>query len=307
MKNNKYYNDLINEGFSEKTLSSLSEKQLQKLHSKIVKEATYEVSSDDIDQIKDKVGDNDTVKVTEEDLEESEDSYQDADGPDTHLDTLHSDEVSDNRVDTVDGKDRGVKFVKDGKQSDAVSKSGHTGFAQPGEKAKIGGTHKVNTKFVDSSNPQSIGENKTTKADIIKHIQKLVKESLDSKTDTLPSFMDIDMFDGKLGDFMSGGAPVETPVKPTTTPGTKPGKPIVKPSVKPRPKAMMEESGKEIVITQDMMDMLHSDGTCDCSGVTLVYKKEGDLSENGRTFAGGDETKGGLPKQRGSKHPKMKK
>ena len=29
--------------------------------------------------------------------------------------------------------------------------------------------------------------------------------------------------------------------------------------------------------------------------------------ENGRTLAGGDETKGGLRKQRGSKHPKMKK
>lgn len=31
-----------------------------------------------------------------------------------------------------------------------------------------------------------------------------------------------------------------------------------------------------------------------------------ELGENNRTLAGGDETKGGLPKQRGSKHPAMK-
>ena len=31
-----------------------------------------------------------------------------------------------------------------------------------------------------------------------------------------------------------------------------------------------------------------------------------ELGENTRTYGGGDETKGGLPKQRGSKHPAMK-
>ena len=32
-----------------------------------------------------------------------------------------------------------------------------------------------------------------------------------------------------------------------------------------------------------------------------------ELEENSRIFACGDQTKGGLPKKRGSKHPKMKK
>ena len=40
--------------------------------------------------------------------------------------------------------------------------------------------------------------------------------------------------------------------------------------------------------------------------LSQVDYTEQELPENSRTLGGGDETKGGLPKQRGSKHPAMK-
>mgnify|MGYP000960353965 FL=1 len=121
-----------------------------------------------------------------------------------------------------------------------------------------------------------MSESKTTKKELVKFISEMVENTTlasQTKTDKLPDFMDIDIFDGKLGDIL-GNSPVETPVKPTTTPGIKPGKPIVKPRHSPKPKAQMEDEN---------------------------------IEENGRTFAGGDEKKGGLPKQRGSKPQQMKK
>jgi|TARA_B110000914_G_C15388708_1_gene411374 hypothetical protein len=45
----------------------------------------------------------------------------------------------------------------------------------------------------------------------------------------------------------------------------------------------------------------------DVAAYNELSGEELELPENGRTLAGGDETKGGLPKQRGSKHPAMKK
>lgn len=279
MKNNKKYNDLLSEGFSEKTLSSLTEKQVSILHSRIFSEATYKVSADKVDTIKDKVGDGDTVEVTEEDEEieaelDEEQNFQKPVSPDKgwKQDT-HSKQVADNRVDKADGSLNSVKFVEKGKQAKEVSKSGHTGFAQPNEKVNIGGK-KSGTKSTSGS---SMSESRTTKKELLKFIAETTGMdtlALKSKTDDMPDFLNFDIFDGKGGELV-GNAPVETPVKPTTRPGTKPGKPIIKPKHRPKPKAQMEE--------------------------------DTELEENGRTFAGGDESKGGLPKQRGSKHPKMKK
>lgn len=280
MKNNKKYNDLLSEGFSEKTLSSLTEKQVGILHSRIFSEATYKVSADKVDTIKDKVTDNDTVEVTEEDEEtveselDEETDYAKPISPDKGWNQdVRSKNVSDNRVDSADGTMNSVKFVEKGKQAKEVSKSGHTGFAQPGGKVNIGGKKAGNK----STSGSSMSESRTTKKDIIKFISEITEMptlAVKSKTDDMPDFMNFDLFDGKVSELM-GNAPVETPVKPTTKPGTKPGKPIIKPKHSPKPKAQMEE--------------------------------ENELEENGRTFAGGDETKGGLPKQRGSKHLKMKK
>lgn len=281
MKNNKKYNDLISEGFSSKTLSSLTEKQIGILHSRIFSEATYKVPAEKLDTIKDKVSDTDTVEVTEEDEEvvetelEEDDNYQKPLSPDKGwVQDTHSKNVSDNRLDKTDGTMNSVKFVEKGGQAKEVSKLGHTGFAQPGEKVNIGGK-KSGSKSTSGS---SVSESKTTKKELIDFINEMVKSptlATKSKTDKLPEFMEFDIFSGKASELTSN-SPVETPVKPTTKPGTKPGKPIIKPKHRPKPKAQMEEMDTE-------------------------------LEENGRTFAGGDETKGGLPKKRGSKHPKMKK
>jgi len=366
MKNNKNYKDLISEGFSDKTLSSLSENQIKAIHSRVFSEATYRVDADNVDKIADKVDSDDTVEVREEegqlnewgssdqtafnrsihtdlgeptkmpspfgsdlisaaesavdfywddweeyqtdyqglvdnakryylrayfprefamlvkmfepmddtkegDLEEEE-SYQKPLSAEKGWEkTVESDVVSDNRLSKTDGSLNNVKFVKDGGQAKEVSKSGHTGFAQPKEKANIGGAKKGNKNISGS-----VSESRTTKKDLIQYISEMVGKTIkvsESETESLPDFMSFDVFDGKV-DTLVGNAPVETPVKPTTTPGIKPGKPIIKPKHKPKPKAQMEDEN---------------------------------IEENGRTFAGGDETKGGLPKQRGSKHPKMKK
>jgi len=374
MKNNKFYNELLSEGFSDNTLSSLTKKQVNVLHSRIFSEATFKVSAENVDKIKDKVNSDDTIEVSEEttkgeinewgssdqtafnrsvhsDLGEPEtmpspfsdelesavesavdiywsewEEYQidknslidngkraylrshfkeqfnmlvqmfapateeddDKDTIETDLDedskyqkplsvdkgwdkTVESSKVSDNRLDKTDGTLNSVKFVKAGTQSKAVSKSGHTGFAQPNEKGNIGGKTKGN-----KSMSGSVSESKTTKKELLKYLSEITGETpilAEIETETLPEFMNFDLFDGKLGSLV-GNSPVETPVKPTTIPGIKPGKPIIKPKHAPKPKAQMEEE---------------------------------DLEENGRSFAGGDETLGGLPKQRGSKHPKMKK
>ena len=45
----------------------------------------------------------------------------------------------------------------------------------------------------------------------------------------------------------------------------------------------------------------------DVAAYNELAGEELELPENTRTLGGGDETKGGLPKQRGSKHPSMKK
>ena len=281
MKNNKKYNDLISEGFSQRTLSNLNEKQINTLHSRIFSEATYKVSADKVDTIKDKVTDSDTVEVTEEDEDtiegelEEETDYQKPVSPDKGwTQDVRSKNVSDNRLDKADGTMNSVKFVEKGDQAKEVSKTGHTGFAQPGKKVNIGGK-KAGSKSPSGS---SMSESKTTKKELINFINEMVKSptlATKSKTEKLPEFMEFDIFSGKVSELTSN-SPVETPVKPTTTPGTKPGKPIIKPKHRPKPKAQMEETDTE-------------------------------LEENGRTFAGGDETKGGLPKKRGSKHPKMKK
>ena len=79
MKNNKKYNDLLREGFTEKTLSILNEKKIAILHSRIFSEATYKVSSDNVDQIKDKVDSDDTIEVTEEDETHEEELDEESD------------------------------------------------------------------------------------------------------------------------------------------------------------------------------------------------------------------------------------
>ena len=310
MKNNKLYSELLSEGFSEKTLSSLSEKQIKVLHSKIF-EATYKVSADKVDTIKDKVSDDDTVEVTEEDNDAVEEELNEEPdftkpvSPDKGWNQdVRSKNVSDNRVDSANGTLNSVKFVEKGNQAKEVSKSGHTGFAQPNKKINIGGK-KAGSKSTSGS---SMNESRTTKKDLIKFIQEsmgMPTLASKSKTDNLPDFMNLDIFDGKVADLM-GNAPVETPVKPTTTPGTKPGKPIIKPKHSPKPKAQMEEENE-----------LEENGRTFAGGDETkggLPKQRGskhpamkDLSENGRTLAGGDETKGGLPKQKGSKHPQMKK
>ena len=343
MKNNKKYNDLLSEGFSEKTLSSLTEKQVNILHKRIFSEATYRVAADKVDSIKDKVSDTDTVEVTEEDedsIEEElneEPDYSKPVSPDKGWNQdVRSKNVSDNRVDKSDGTMNSVKFVEKGKQAKEVSKSGHTGFAQPNKKVNIGGK-KSGSKSTSGS---SMSESRTSKKDIINFISEITKIptlSLKSKTDDMPDFMDFDLFDGKVADLM-GNSPVETPVKPTTKPGTKPGKPIIKPKHSPKPKAQMEEGLNQ---TDDLPDFMSLDvfagkgeDVVDNSPVETPVKpttkpgtkpgkpiikpkhspkpkagigEESELEENGRTFAGGDEKKGGLPKQRGSKHPEMKK
>jgi hypothetical protein len=44
----------------------------------------------------------------------------------------------------------------------------------------------------------------------------------------------------------------------------------------------------------------------DVAAYNELSGEELELPENSRSYGGGDETKGGLPKQRGSKHPAMK-
>lgn len=72
MRRSDIIKKLINEGFTDKFLSKLTDKQLGELSSRILSEATYEVPAAKVDQVKDKVGDDDVIKVTEEgDVEES--------------------------------------------------------------------------------------------------------------------------------------------------------------------------------------------------------------------------------------------
>ena len=286
MKNNTKYNELLSEGFTEKTLSKLTEKQVNILHSRIFSEATYKVAADKVDSIKDKVDNDDTVEVHEQEFEDEhseeldhesfgEPDYTKPVSPDQGwMKDTHSDQVSDNRVDRADGTLNSTHFAEKGGQAKEVSDKGHTGFVQPDEEIHIGGEEEGNKSMsgTDARRPS-----RTTKKDILNFISEITEIptlALKSKTDDMPDFMGLDLFDGKGADLM-GNAPVETPVKPTTKPGTRPGKPIIKPKHRPKPKAQMEE--------------------------------ESELEENGRTFAGGDESKGGLPKQRGSKHLKMKK
>ena len=341
MKNNEKYNELLSEGFSEKTLGGMSEKQIDVLHSKIFAEATYKVAADNVDKIKDKVDSDDTVEVHEQEFEDDENEVQeyivrliqddeysesgkkikrlvfsdrdqaerfvvmssataekmgievdhnlgDIIGDEHREEELneepdftkpvspdkgwkqdtHSKQVADNRVDKADGTLNSVKFVEKGGQAKEVSKLGHTGFAQPNEKINIGGK-KAGSKSTSGS---SMNESQTTKKELVKYIQGLMESTnLLSETE-MPEFMELDIFKGKGAEIFAD-APVETPVKPTVKPGEKPGKPLIKPKHRPKPKA----------------------------------EKEVEVMENGRTLAGGDETKGGLRKQRGSKHPKMKK
>lgn len=281
MKNNKKYNDLLSEGFTNETLSRLNDKKIDLLHSRIFSEATYKVSADKVDQIKGKVDSDDTIEVSEEeeldetpeeDLGEETDYQKPVSADKGWTQDVRSKNVSDNRLDKVDGTLNSVKFVEKGKQAKEVSKLGHTGFAQPKGKVNIGGK-KTGTKSTSGS---SMAESKTSKKDLIKFINEMSESSTlatQTKTDNLPDFMNIDIFDGKLGELL-GNSPVETPVKPTTKPGVRPGKPIIKPKHSPKPKAQMEDEN---------------------------------IEENGRTFAGGDEKKGGLPKKRGSKPQQMKK
>lgn len=64
---------LISEGFTERTLSRLSDKELLVIAKRVLSEATFEVSADKVDMIKDKVKPTDVVRVSEEDDVNEED------------------------------------------------------------------------------------------------------------------------------------------------------------------------------------------------------------------------------------------
>lgn len=67
MKRSYLIKKLMQEGFTEKTLSNLGDRQLMVLGRKFLSEATFEVSADKVDMIKDKVKPEDVVRVSEED------------------------------------------------------------------------------------------------------------------------------------------------------------------------------------------------------------------------------------------------
>lgn len=66
MKRRDIVDKLISEGFTEKFLSRLSDKNLRDLSERILSEATYKVPVEKLDQVKSKVSDDDTIEVAEE-------------------------------------------------------------------------------------------------------------------------------------------------------------------------------------------------------------------------------------------------
>lgn len=74
MKRRQVIENLIKEGFSEKFLSNLTDKQINDLSDRILSEATFEVPAEKLDTVKDKVGPDDVVKVSEEDEGDVEES-----------------------------------------------------------------------------------------------------------------------------------------------------------------------------------------------------------------------------------------
>lgn len=74
MKRRQVIEKLIKEGFSEKFLSNLTDKQINDLSDRILSEATFEVPAEKLDTVKDKVGPDDVVKVSEEDEGDVEES-----------------------------------------------------------------------------------------------------------------------------------------------------------------------------------------------------------------------------------------
>jgi hypothetical protein len=78
MKRKEIIHSLLKEGFTEKFLSKLTDRQITDLSERVLSEATFEVSAEKIDTIKGKVGPDDVVKVSEEETNEESSPKQQA-------------------------------------------------------------------------------------------------------------------------------------------------------------------------------------------------------------------------------------
>ena len=83
MKRADIIEKLLSEGFTERTLSRLGDKQLQTLARKIMSEATIEVSADKLDMVKAKAKPEDVIRVSEEDEINEEDGEEKSDEMET--------------------------------------------------------------------------------------------------------------------------------------------------------------------------------------------------------------------------------
>lgn len=240
----KYFEGLLKEGLTAKTLSKLSETQLKNLYKRMVvsEQTKFKVPSDKMDDVLPDLQNNlkagDEVEVTEQDAQPK--------SPSTWKKQVHSKRKSDNK--------KGV-FVEKGNQSVYAKKHGHKGFVSKGEKLDIGGHKRRKKEFVEQE------------------VDTLTKEKKGDTT--IPKFMDMNIFKGKMKEIMGGGQEVETPVKPDVKPDVDPGKPRVKPAHRPKPKALKEDGKypKRISLNEKALKQLMEKGKCNVNGVEINYKK----------------------------------
>jgi len=274
MKVNKKALQLIDKGLSSKTVSKLTESQIDVLHKKLVAEQIM-VSKTDTSKIQDLKNKKQTFQVYEKELEEDDDFDLDADQAYTgQLGSHDADQPADDGMDddtspqNHDSKMIGMSEEKEGPNPWAIC---HSQVGPKKSRKWERCVREVKKQLKEGKNPVSLFLETQIEKIVEKHIPpritksdllKVIKESTKGSEPSSPKTKsDVSKKPGPSKRFETKEqATAPAPAKPTTKPSTRPNttpkeKPFSPgknpaPAVKPAPKAgkISPETAKEKVI-----------------------------------------------------------
>ena len=236
MRNNKKALELVEKGLSSKTVSKLTESQINVLHLKLLGEATVNVSSKNPNaaQIaKDMTSKGINITMTEKELEEEEEVTVD---PNKETETQDAHQVGPSSDDGFGNETDGMGMFEEKKDGPNPWAICHSQVGPKKSRKWERCVREVKKQLKEGKNPVSL----FLENEIIRIVEKHMPQKITK---------------GDLMNYIMEAEPAVAPPKPTTKPTTKPSKPShpgknPNPGENPAPKArkISPETAKEEII-----------------------------------------------------------